>query len=303
MKARVMKSTGSWYRIQDENGNLLNARLRGRIKQDNKKITNPIAVGDWVEVMGSDQDYMIQSILPRTNYVIRASPRKKGHDHLLAANIDQAVLIASLRKPRTSLGFMDRFLVTLETFRIPGCILFNKSDLLDEEDLILQEAYKDIYQTIGYKTASVSLLEEGVESVQGWFHQKTTLLSGHSGTGKSTLINLLIPEAKQAVNAISNYADKGVHTTTFAEMFQLEPQSFIIDTPGIKELGLAEVAPEELSHYFPEMRQYLGQCKFHNCKHINEPGCMILEKLEEGAIFPSRYESYLSILAQEETHR
>ncbi|WP_317127686.1 ribosome small subunit-dependent GTPase A [Marinoscillum furvescens] len=305
MTGLVVKSTGSWYRVRLATGGEVEARLRGKFKLEGKKITNPIAVGDQVVLEQFQDEYIISSIADRSNYIIRQSPRKKHHDHLLAANVDQAIMIATLKMPRTSLGFIDRFLVTLETFRIPGIIVFNKMDLLSEEEKDDAGYLSFLYeQKIGYKCLQTAFLEEGVpEELSELLQGKKTLLSGHSGAGKSTLINMLIPDAEQKVTEISSFANKGVHTTTFAEMFFLDEASAIIDTPGIKELGLAEIDPEELAHYFPEMRDYLGECKFHNCIHTNEPGCKVKEALEEGKISSERYYSYLSMLDDEDNRR
>lgn len=304
MKALVVKSTGLWVEVLANQERLI-ARLRGKFKLEDKKLTNPIAVGDWVEVVPNDQvegEWVINKIYERENYVIRESPRKKGHDHIIASNIDQGIIIATLKRPRTSVGFIDRFLITLESFRIPGVILFNKEDLYSDKDFSRYEELKEIYSQIGYQVAMCQF-EKGVnEEVQALFQDKISLLSGHSGSGKSTLINQLIPHAAQDVNEISDFANKGVHTTTFAELFFLNPESAIIDTPGIKELGLSEIDDEELSHYFPEMRNYLGQCKFHNCLHENEPKCAVKEVVGT-SISELRYESYLSILRSEEGHK
>ncbi len=304
MKGLVIKSTGSWYRVRTDKG-VLDARLRGKFKLDDKKITNPIAVGDEVLLEpnpGGSDEWLIKEIVPRKNYIIRKSPRKKGHDHLIATNVDQAVMIATLKMPRTSLGFIDRFLVTLETFRIPGVIFFNKTDILNEKEKEQLIELAARYDAIGYRCAFGSVLNKQLGDMPGILAGKTSLLSGHSGSGKSTLINMLVPEAQQKISEISNFANKGVHTTTFAEMFFAGDMA-IIDTPGIKELGLAEIEPEELGHYFPEFRALLGQCKFHNCLHVEEPGCVVKEALEAGEIHYERYISYLSMLEDEDNRR
>ncbi|MEO9483757.1 MAG: ribosome small subunit-dependent GTPase A [Ekhidna sp.] len=304
MKALVIKSTGLWYEVKAGEEKLV-ARLRGKFKLEEKKLTNPIAVGDWVEVNPNEQvdgEWVITKIYDRENYVIRESPRKKGHDHIIASNIDQGILIVTLKRPRTSLGFIDRFLISLESFRIPGVILFNKKDLYSEKDLLKYEELKSIYESVGYAVKLCQFDNDVEEEVKELFRNKTSLLAGHSGAGKSTLINRLIPKAQQEVSEISNFANKGVHTTTFAELFFLESGSSVIDTPGIKELGLSDIEDEELSHYFPEMRKFLGQCKFHNCLHENEPGCEV-KKAVGGAVSELRYESYLAILRTEDNRK
>lgn len=300
MKGLVTKSTGLWYEVLAE-GEKRVARLRGKFKLENKKVTNPIAVGDIVilETHEVEGEWVIVKIEDRKNYVIRQSPRKKGYDHLLASNVDQGVLIVTLKMPRTSVGFIDRFLVTLEAFRIPGVIIFNKKDLYSEKEMKLYNELKSIYTNLGYKVY-LSSFEQDVSSVAEVFSERTSLISGHSGAGKSTLINQLIPSAKQQVNEVSDFANKGVHTTTFAELFYMDNKSALIDTPGIKELALSEIEPEELSHYFPEMRQFLGQCKFNNCLHEKEPQCAVKDAIGT-MISERRYESYLSILRTEDT--
>lgn len=307
MKGRVTKSTGSWYTIKTETASI-QARLRGKFKQDELKLTNPIAVGDYVilEKEGGQVTSVITDILPRENYIIRKSTRKAHHSHIIASNIDQAFLIVTLRNPRTSLGFIDRFLVSTESFRIPATILVNKMDeKYKDKDLEYLQDIKEIYEPLGYPVIEISALKSN--KLKGEFipllKGKTTLLSGHSGVGKSTFLNQLIPEAQQATKEISKFSAKGVHTTTFAEMFELEDGGYLIDTPGIKEFGILDIDDNELSHYFVEMRQYLGQCKYNNCKHINEPGCIVLQKLEEGFIHPYRYDSYVNILFEEESHK
>ncbi len=307
MKGRVIKSTGSWYIVQTDS-QLVSARLKGKFKQDELKLTNPIAVGDWVilEKEPNLETAIITEILPRDNYVIRKSTRKQHFSHIIASNLDQAMLVITMKNPRTSLGFIDRFLVSTESFRIPAILVVNKMDLLageSAEDWLLD--IHEIYEPLGYKVIEVSALytENPKELFQPILANNTTLISGHSGVGKSTLLNALIPEAAQSTKEISSFSDKGVHTTTFAELFPLEYEGSLIDTPGIKEFGILDVDDFELSHYFPEMRKYLGQCKYNNCQHVNEPGCMVLKKLEEGYIHPYRYDSYLNILNEEDNRR
>jgi len=299
----IIKSTGSWYLVRLQDGKEVKARLLGRFKLENKKISNPIAVGDKVELLPEAENFIIEVITPRKNYIVRKSPKKKHFAHMIAANVDQAVLIASQKRPRTSLGFIDRFLVTLEAFRIPGYLLINKSDLYSKEEQVTLRGIMELYESIGYQTMMTSFIEGLPDRVGDWLQAKTTLLSGHSGSGKSTLINLLQPNAHQQIGEISDFADKGVHTTTFAEMFSLDADTHVIDTPGIKELGLAEITAEELSHYFPEMRNLMGQCKFNNCRHVDEPSCAVQEAVQSGHIALSRFESYLSMMQEDDNRR
>jgi len=299
----IIKSTGSWYSVRLQDGKEVKARLPGRFKLENKKISNPIAVGDKVELLPEAENFIIEVIKPRKNYIVRKSPKKKHFSHMIAANIDQAVLIASHKRPRTSLGFIDRFLVTLEAFRIPGYLLINKSDLYSKEEQAALLGIMELYESIGYQTMMTSFIEGVPNQVVDWLQAKTTLLSGHSGSGKSTLINLLQPNAHQQISDISDFANKGIHTTTFAEMFSLDADTHVIDTPGIKELGLAEIMAEELSHYFPEMRNLMGQCKFNNCQHVDEPSCAVQEAVQSGHIALSRFESYLSMMQEDDNRR
>lgn len=307
MKGRVIKSTGSWYTVLAED-RFIQTRLKGKFKQGDLKLTNPISVGDWVEIeMEPGQETaIIRTILPRENYVIRKSTRKQHFSHIIASNLDQAILVVTMKNPRTSLGFIDRFLVSTESFRIPAILVVNKVDLMDGEDEEdwLQDI-RDIYKPLGYEVLEVSAMhDEGVrDKILPFIQGKSSLISGHSGVGKSTLLNRLVPEARQETNEVSGYSSKGVHTTTFAEMFFLKEGGDLIDTPGIKEFGILDVEDTELSHYFPEMRAYLGECKYNNCKHINEPGCVIIQKVEEGYIHPYRYQSYINILSEEDSHR
>jgi ribosome biogenesis GTPase len=299
----VFRSTGSWYEVKDlVQGRMYSCRLKGKFKIKNLKVTNPIAVGD--KVLFDPEEARIEDILPRENYVIRQSVHKSAHAHLLAANVDQLVLIATLKSPRTSLGFIDRFLVTAETFRIPAILVFNKIDLYDTEELDYLEQVGEMYTDLGYGFATTSALEgKGIEELRETLKGKTTLISGHSGVGKSTLMNTLLPELELATSEISDFSDKGVHTTTFAEMFEPEEGTRIIDSPGIKELGLIDIEKEELAHYFPEFRRLMGQCKFHNCLHINEPKCAVKQGVENGELYISRYNSYLSMFENDDNRR
>nr|WP_323757046.1 ribosome small subunit-dependent GTPase A [Roseivirga sp.] len=306
MRGRVIRSTGSWYEVKTESGEIFKARLRGKFKQDKLKVNNPIAVGDWVllDQEGEEGSAVIKTIEPRTNYIIRKSTRKSNFSHIIASNLDQALLVATLAFPRTSLGFIDRFLVSAESFRIPCILVINKSDLLDQEGLEIVSQLKELYESIGYRTLLISVLEEqGLDEIKAVLKGKTSLISGHSGVGKSSLLNALVPELGLRIGEVSTFANKGTHTTTFAEMFETEGDARIIDTPGIKELGLVEMEQEEISDYFPEMRAFLGQCKFNNCLHVNEPGCAVLEAFVNGEIADSRYMSYLSMLEDSDNRR
>lgn len=307
MQGRVFKSTGSWYNVVAEDNQPYQCRLRGKFKLEGMKVTNPIAVGDWVALEIEDKvnnTALITDILPRTNYIIRKSTRKTAHGHIIATNLDQAVLIATLVFPRTSLGFIDRYLVTAESFRIPTLVVFNKTDLLEDEGIAYQEELCALYHQIGYDTISISAFKpEDIERLKRKLEGKTSLFSGHSGVGKSTILNLLHPDIRQQTAEVSTFAEKGVHTTTFAEMFQIASETFVIDTPGIKEMGLMDIQEGELSHFFPEMRALMGQCKFYNCTHTHEPKCAVIEAVQSGEIAESRYYNYLSMLENEDNRR
>ncbi|WP_138484909.1 ribosome small subunit-dependent GTPase A [Dyadobacter bucti] len=301
VKGLVLRSTGSWYDVRDtRDAHIWQCRLKGKFKALGLKVTNPIAVGDYVqfEVEDETQNFgIIHEILPRENYVVRQSVHKAAFAHLIAANVDQAILIATLVFPRTSLGFIDRFLVAIESFRIPGVLIFNKQDLLNDNMKDFQSELMELYTSLGYTClATTAIGGGGLEEFADLLKGKVSLLSGHSGVGKSTLVNAIAPDLDIKTQEVSTFANKGVHTTTFAEMFELEKDTFIIDSPGIKELGLSDMKPEEISHYFPEMRDLLNQCRFNNCQHINEPGCAVKDAVSEGGIALSRYESYLSMV-------
>jgi ribosome biogenesis GTPase len=307
MKGLVIRSTGSWYDVRDTDGGVWQCRLKGKLKIKGLKVTNPIAVGDWVqwEIEGQEaRTGIISDIEPRENYLTRASVHKTAHAHILAANIDQVIVIATLTFPRTSLGFIDRLLVTAESFRIPSVLIFNKQDLFDDYLKASQEAVIEVYESIGYQCIVTSTVTgEGIGDFQKLLQNKVSLLSGHSGVGKSSLLNAIMPDLNLRTKEVSTFANKGVHTTTFAEMFEIAPDTFIIDSPGIKELGLIEIEKEEVGHYFPEMRELLGECRFHNCLHIDEPRCAVKAAVEEGSIAMSRYQSYLSMVGGEDNRR
>lgn len=305
MRGRVLKSTGSWYKVEGEDSQRYNCRIRGKIKLRNAKTTNPVAVGDWVqfEKVG-DEEGIISDIEERTNYIIRKSVHKTGHGHILASNIDQLMLMVTLRKPKTSLGFIDRMLINAESFRIPAILVFNKVDLLRDNEVGYVHELSELYSGLGYHCYEISAKHRtGLEPVENALLKKVTLIAGHSGVGKSTYVNTLNPEVAQQIKTISGFSQKGKHTTTFAEMFQLAPKTYLIDSPGIKELGIIDMEDWEISHYFPEMRQHLGACKFSNCLHVHEPDCAVLAALQNGTISESRYLSYLSILEDYDNRR
>lgn len=306
MKGLVIKTTGSFYELLDDTGQRHTAVLRGKYKIAGFKVTNPIAVGDYVDFELEEKEHkgVINKILDRDNYIVRNSTHKAEHGHIIAANIDQAVIVATISQPKTSLGFIDRFLVTCESFRIPCIVVINKWDLQKELDEELGRAIAYIYQTIGYEVIfTSSVTGEGIEILKEWLAGKKTLFAGHSGVGKSTLLNLIDPSLDLKTGEISDYSQKGTHTTTFAEMFEIDKDTFIIDTPGIKELGINEIEDEELGHYFPEFRALMDGCKFNNCRHLNEPGCAVTKALQEDKIHHTRYESYLSILDNDDNRR
>jgi ribosome biogenesis GTPase len=298
MEGLVTKSTGSWYQVLTNEGQKYDCRIKGIFRTKGITTTNPIAVGDHVdfELEPEQGTGVITKLQPRKNYIIRKSINLSKQAQILAANLDQALLIVTLASPRTSLGFIDRFLVTAEAYDIPAALVFNKLDLFSYEGLEILADYQAIYENIGYPCFEVSALNgTNVEQVSANIKDKMTLFSGHSGVGKSSLINALVPELQLRTTQISEWHDKGVHTTTFAEMFELPQGGYIIDTPGIRELGVIDIEKNELSHFFPEMRALLNQCRFNSCRHINEPGCAVIKAVEEGEIELSRYESYLSI--------
>jgi ribosome biogenesis GTPase len=303
MTGLVMRSTGSWYDVLSES-KTIKCRVRGKLRLEGIKETNPIAVGDHIEFDTENEEGIIHTILPRKNYIVRQSVKKTGHSHVIASNIDQAMLIATLMQPRTSLGFIDRFLVAAESFRIPQVIIFNKKDLLNDKALQEQQELMNLYERIGVRCLEISALDENQGDVRNLLEGKITLLAGHSGVGKSTLLNRISPGIDQKTSEISDFSEKGTHTTTFAEMFQLNETSFIIDTPGIKEFGLLDMSKEELSDYFPEMRNTRLDCKFGaRCIHINEPKCAVQDAVKSGIIALSRYESYYSIVMGEDNRR
>jgi len=298
MEGLVTKSTGSWYQVKTPEGQRFDCRIKGVFRIKGIKTTNPVAVGDYVdfEIEPELGTGVITNLHPRKNYIIRKSVNLAKQAQILAANIDQAFLIVTLASPRTSTGFIDRFLVTAEAYDIPASLVFNKLDLFSDEGLEILRGYKKIYEDIGYPCFEVSALDgANVDRVAAAIKDKVTLFSGHSGVGKSSLINALIPELHLRTTEISEWHDKGVHTTTFAEMFELPQGGYLIDTPGIREFGVIDIEKQELSHFFPEMRALMNQCKYNSCRHISEPGCAVIKAVENGEIELSRYESYVSI--------
>lgn len=300
MKALVYKSTGSWYVVKTEAGEVMNTRIKGIFKIDGITSTNPIAVGDEVIVeKANDAEgaVMVTDILPRRNYVTRQSPAHKKHHHIVASNLDQSLLFATLRDPKTSTGFIDRFLVTCEAYHVPAILVFNKADLYKKKEQEQYEELSAMYQEIGYTTVLMSVPKgEGVEEVKAMLKNKTTLMSGHSGVGKSTFINSIFPHLNLKTQDVSGWSGKGMHTTTFAEMFDLPFGGRIIDTPGMREFGLVDISKQELSHYFPEMAKLINDCQFNNCLHVNEPGCAVKKAVEEGLIHEERYFSYFKLV-------
>ena len=300
MKGLVYKSTGSWYILRDEQNRSWNARTKGVMKLDEITSTNPVAVGDWVDFEIESEasgTALINEILPRHNYINRQSPRHKHQHHIVAANLDQSVLVATLREPRTSQGFIDRFLVASEMYHVKPVVVFNKSDLYRAKEQQLYEQLRDMYSQLGYIVLIVSAeKKEGLGQLMQVLQGKTTLLSGHSGVGKSSILNELFPGMNRKTQDVSGWSGKGQHTTTFAEMFDLPQGGRIIDTPGMREFGIVDISKQELSHYFPEMKNRIQLCQFNNCLHSNEPGCAIKDAVNTGDIHEDRYVSYRTIL-------
>lgn len=300
MIGTIYKSTGSWYIVKDETGKFWNARMKGVMKLDDITSTNPVAVGDHIEMEIESEEAntaIIDEIHNRHNYINRQSPRNKYQHHIVAANLDQSLLVATLKEPKTSQGFIDRFLVASEMYHVPALIVFNKSDLYKNKELEKYAQWKAMYEKVGYNVLLISATRnEGVEEVVQLLADKTTLISGHSGVGKSSLLNAIFPEIKLKTQDVSGWSGKGQHTTTFAEMYDLPAGGRIIDTPGMREFGLVDIEKQEVSHYFPEMRDRLNNCQFNNCLHYNEPGCAIKAAVENGEINEDRFVSYLGIM-------
>jgi len=304
LQGLIIKSTGSWYQVLTGAGERFDCRIKGKFRIKDIQTTNPLAVGDKVEfdMEPGQETGVITKLHDRKNYIIRKAINLSKQAQILAANLDQAFLIVTLASPRTSLGFIDRFLVTAEAYDIPVGLIFNKLDLFSDEGLEILADYRSIYENIGYACYEISALKGiNIDQIKEVLQNKATLLSGHSGVGKSTLVNAIMPALKLPTNKISEWHDKGMHTTTFAVMYELHSGGFLIDTPGIRELGIIDIDPRELGDFFPEIRDRRQNCKFYNCRHINEPGCAILKALEDGEIESSRYNSYLSIYHGQDT--
>ncbi len=310
MKGVVVKSTGSWYEVRQEDGTIIQCRLRGQFRIKGIKNTNPVVVGDFVQYeLEKDGSGWITTIEPRKNYIDRKSTKLSKISHLIASNIDRAFLVVTLKEPRTSLGFIDRFLLAAEGFRIPVCLVFNKMDLYANVETVHAPSLLDtvdklekLYAGIGYQTLRTSTqTREGIDELKQLMQGQTVLFSGHSGVGKSALIKAVAPEMDIKIGDISYVHNKGKHTTTFAQMYRIDSvDGFIIDTPGIKEFGLIQYSKEEIRDYFPEIRQYNNCCRFDNCLHVHEPGCAVLKAVEEGKIPSSRYLNYLAILQDDD---
>jgi ribosome biogenesis GTPase len=313
MTGKVYKSTGSWYVVKTATGEVWNARLKGILRLDGITSTNPIAVGDIVEMDPEDElekTALVTEIRDRRNYINRQSPSHRMQHHIVAANIDQSLLVVTLKEPRTSQGFIDRWLVTCEAYHVPAILVFNKADLYRKKEAEKFEVWKEMYESIGYGVIRMSVeTGEGVEEVKALLQGRISLLSGHSGVGKSSFLNAILPDLRLKTQDVSGWSGKGTHSTTFAEMFDLpgaiggpggeagfQAAGAVIDTPGMKEFGLVDISRAELSGYFPEMRALAGQCQFNNCLHAEEPGCMVKRSVMDGGIAEDRYVSYRTIL-------
>ncbi len=302
MKGLVIKNTGSWYTVRTMDGRFVDCKVKGNFRLKGIKSTNPVAIGDYVDFTPlQDNTALITSIDERRNYIVRKSTNLSKQSHILAANLDQCLLIVTINHPVTTTTFIDRFLATAEAYSIPAVIVFNKTDLYDKDDNMMLQGMTQLYETVGYQCLAVSAKTgEGMDEVFSSLRGKVTLVSGNSGVGKSTFINRLIPGLDLKTNDISDAYNTGKHTTTFSEMYALdEPDSFIIDTPGIKGFGSFDMSKEEISHYFKEIFRFSADCRFNNCSHTHEPGCAVREAVERHDISESRYNSYLSMLNDE----
>ena len=320
MRGIVVRNTGSWYTVKTDDGRLVESKIKGNFRLKGIRSTNPVAVGDHVDIAeNAEGTAFITAIDDRRNYIIRKSQNLSKQSHILAANVDQACLVVTVKRPQPSTTFVDRFLASAEAYRVPVILIFNKTDLLDEDERRYQQMMVTLYETIGYECHEISAVQDycsdditadnesanrkGWESVEALFpllKGKVTLLSGNSGVGKSTMMNILIPEAQAKVAEISDAHDTGMHTTTFSEMHQLKEGGYVIDTPGIKGFGTFDMEPEEISGYFKEIFHFSSNCRFNNCTHTHEPGCAVRKAVEEHYVAESRYQSYLSMLEDKE---
>jgi len=292
-KGIVIKSTGSWYTVRKDNGECAGCKLKGRLRNEGFKSTNPVVVGDIVTLT----DGLISEIEPRKNYLIRKSTKLSKQSHIIAANVEMAFLVITLRLPETPVEFIDRFLVAAQAYRIPVCLVFNKIDVFSEKELKKMKLFANIYRTIGYKTIETSATHlTGIDELRQMFADKVSVIAGLSGVGKSALINAVDPQTSARIGDISQYHQSGRHTTTFAEMFTLQSGGYVIDTPGIRGFGLIHVEKEELYHFFPEIFSASADCTYNNCVHVNEPGCAVMKNVKAGKISKSRYRSYLNIM-------
>lgn len=306
MKGLVIKNTGSWVTVRLDDGNTVNCKMRGVLRLKGLRCTNPVAVGDRVQVEDKGGDApVVGDIEPRRNYIIRRSSNLSKEFQIIAANLDQAVLVATLTNPETSTTFIDRFLATAEAYQVPAVLAFNKIDLLDTDEWRSRlDELKTLYENIGYPVITMSAATgEGADALRVQLAGKMSLLSGNSGVGKSSIINLLVPDAHVRVGDVSHTHHKGMHTTTFSELLDLPGGGAIIDTPGVKAFGTIDFERAEVAHYFPEIFRISDDCRFNNCTHTHEPGCAVLEAVEQGKIAPSRFTSYLSILEEDPNNK
>jgi ribosome biogenesis GTPase len=299
MKGLVVKNTGSWYQVKTDSGELIECKIKGNFRMKEIRTTNPIAVGDMVEfIRNEDGTAMIHSICERRNYIIRRSSNLSKQSQILASNLDLVALVVTVNYPETSTVFIDRFLATAEAYRVPACIVFNKIDRFSEEETAYLDALMHLYATLDYPVYKISALHaQNIEELVSFLSGKTTLFSGNSGVGKSTLINAIAPQSLAKTAEISSYHNKGMHTTTFSEMYELISGGHIIDTPGIKGFGTIDMEEAEIGHYFKEIFRVSAQCKFANCTHVHEPDCAVLKAVKDHTISTSRYQSYLSVLS------